>query len=313
MPIRSWGAFLLLGSIWGSSFLWIKLALAELSPFTLVGFRLLFGALGMAFVLWARQPSFPKEKRLWFLLALMGLTNTALPFVLITWGQTSIDSGVASILNSTTPLFTLVIAHFFLDDERMNVPRALGLVVGFIGIVLLFSKDVSGDGFRSGLLGQAAVLAAAISYAGSSVFARRTFREVPLLVQASVPLFVADAFIWLGAVGFESPLVVPQLPLTWLSLAWLGLLGSCLAYLLYFYLLTHVGSTRTMLVTYMFPVIGIGLGVIFLDEALDLHLIFGASLVVAGIGVVNWTPRQNNRLLAKADKSHLVDRQGRSN
>ncbi len=291
MPIRSWGAFLLLGSIWGSSFLWIKLALAELGPFTLVGFRLLFGALGIAFVLWAHRPSFPQDKRTWFLLALMGLTNTALPFVLISWGQTSIDSGVASILNSTTPLFTLVIAHFFLDDERMNAPRAIGLAVGFIGIVLLFSRDVSGDRFRSGLLGQAAVLTAAISYAGSAVFARRSFREVPLLVQAAVPLLVADTIIWLGALGLESPLILPQLPITWLSLAWLGLLGSCVAYLLYFYLLTHVGPTRTMLVTYMFPVIGIGLGVIFLNEALDLQLVLGALLVVAGIGVVNWNPR----------------------
>jgi drug/metabolite transporter (DMT)-like permease len=290
MPIRSWGAFLLLGSVWGSSFLWIKLALAELSPFSLVGFRLLFGALGMMLVLWARRPTFPSDKRTWVLLALMGLTNTAMPFVLITWGQTSIDSGVASILNSTTPLFTLVIAHFFLDDERMNLPRALGLLVGFIGIVLLFSRDVSAEGFRTGLLGQGAVLVAAISYASSSVFARRAFRHVPLLVQAAVPLFVADAIIWVGALSLEGPLALPRLPITWIALAWLGLLGSCLAYLLYFYLLTHEGSTRTMLVTYMFPVIGVGLGVTFLGESLDARLILGALLVVAGIGVVNWRP-----------------------
>lgn len=293
MPTRSWGAFLLLGSIWGSSFLWIKLALAELGPFTLVGFRLLFGALGMVLVLGIRRPSFPTNRKSWLLLAIMGLTNTAMPFVLISWGQTSIDSGVASILNSTTPLFTLVIAHFFLDDERMTVPRAIGLVVGFFGILLLFSRDVGVDGFRSGLLGQAAVLAAAISYAASSVFARRAFRNVPLLVQAAVPLFVADMLIWVGAFSIEAPLSLPSLPITWISLAWLGLLGSCVAYLLYFYLLTTVGSTRTVLVTYMFPVIGIGLGVLFLGESLDVRLVVGALLVVAGIGVVNWKPREN--------------------
>ena len=292
MPTRSWGAFLLLGSIWGSSFLWIKLALAELGPFTLVGFRLLFGALGMVLVLGIRRPTFPANRKTWLLLAIMGLTNTAMPFVLISWGQTSIDSGVASILNSTTPLFTLVIAHFFLDDERMTAPRAIGLVVGFIGILLLFSRDVGMDGFRSGLLGQAAVLAAAISYAASSVFARRAFRNVPLLVQAAVPLFVADMLIWVGAFSIEAPLSLPSLPITWISLAWLGLLGSCVAYLLYFYLLTTVGSTRTVLVTYMFPVIGIGLGVLFLGESLDVRLVVGALLVVAGIGVVNWKPRK---------------------
>ena len=103
MSLRSWSAFLLLGLIWGSSFLWIKLALVELGPFTLVGYRLLFGALGMSIVLLLRRPVFPRGRRIFSLLALMGLTNTALPFTLISWGQTSIDSGVASILNSTTP------------------------------------------------------------------------------------------------------------------------------------------------------------------------------------------------------------------
>jgi drug/metabolite transporter (DMT)-like permease len=300
MPIRSWGAFLLLGLVWGSSFLWIKLALAELGPFTLVAFRLLLGALGMAIVLWLRRPTFPRDMRTLGLLALMGLTNTALPFTLISWGQTSMDSGVASILNSTTPLFTLVIAHFFLDDERMNLPRAIGLVVGFIGILLLFSRDVGLEGFRSGMLGQAAVLAAAISYASSSVFARRALRQVPLLIQASIPLFVADGLIWGSALTIEAPIIWPRLPITWISLAWLGLLGSCLAYLLYFYLLTHEGSTRTTLVTYMFPVIGISLGVLFLGETLDARLFIGALLVVAGIGVVNWKPRGQIRDRSKA-------------
>lgn len=292
MSIRSWGAFLLLGSIWGSSFLWIKIALVELSPFTLVGYRLLFGALGMLLVLFARRPSFPEERRVWAMLILMGITNTALPFVLISWGEIVIDSGVASILNSTTPLFTLIIAHFFLSDERMTVPRALGLLLGFAGILLLFSRDIGLEGFRSGLLGQAAVLTAAISYAGSSVFARRAFREVPVLVQSAVPLFTADLLIWGGALAFESPLALPSLPLTWIALLWLGLLGSCLAYLLYFYLINKEGSTRSTLVTYMFPVIGVALGVLFLGETLDARLVIGALMVVAGIGVVNWKPRQ---------------------
>jgi drug/metabolite transporter (DMT)-like permease len=290
MPIRSWGAFLLLGSIWGSSFLWIKIALAELEPFTLVGYRLLFGAVGMALVLLVRRPALPKERRTWLLLALMGVTNTALPFVLISWGEIVIDSAVASILNSTTPLFTLIIAHYFLSDERMDLARALGLLLGFAGILLLFSRDVGLEGFRSGLLGQAAVLAAALSYAGSSVFARRAFRDVPLLIQASIPLFSADLLIWVGAIALESPVNIPALPITWVALAWLGLLGSCIAYLLYFYLINNVGSTRSTLVTYMFPVIGVVLGVLFLDERLDLRLIIGALMVVAGIGVVNWKP-----------------------
>ncbi len=171
---------------------------------------------------------------------------------------------------------------------------------------MLFSRDVGSEGFRSGLWGQVAVLAAAISYAGSSVFARRSFREVPLLFQAAIPLFIADALIWGAAYAFETPLVWPNIPLTWISLAFLGLLGSCVAYLLFFYLLATVGSTRTVLVTYMFPVIGLALGVLFLNEQLDSQLVFGALLVVAGIGVVNWKPKVQQR--EGHDKSLLGNR-----
>jgi drug/metabolite transporter (DMT)-like permease len=291
MKSKEWVWFVALGMIWGSSFLWIKVAVQEVDPFTLVGWRLLFGALGMLVVLVVRRPAFPRQRSTWLAMAVMGMINTALPFVLISWGEKTIDSAVASILNSTVPLFTLVIAHFFLHDDRISVPKVVGLAVGFLGVLTLLVRDLEPGGFRTGALGQAAVLLAAISYASASVFGRRTMREVSPLVQAFVPMVAADAVVWSAATQVGSPGVLPGLPITWVALLWLGLLGSCVAYLLYFHLLHAVGATRATMVTYLFPVVGVALGVLFLGEHADWHLVVGALLVVGSIAIVNWVPR----------------------
>lgn len=290
MSVKSWGAFGLLGLVWGSSFLWIKLALREVLPFTLVGYRLLFGLVGMALVIAVVRPRFPRDKKTWLMLLLLGLTNTALPFVLISWGEQSIDSARAAILNSTVPLFTLVIAHFVLPDERISWKRGSGLLIGLIGVRVLVGGNVDLSNIGGQSWGDAAVLAAAIMYAGSAVFARKTLKEIPFTVQASIPLISGDLAIWMAAVWLESPLRLPQLPLTWTALIWLGLLGSCVAYLLYYFLLNEIGPTRLTMVTYVFPVVGVVLGVVFLQEKLGWQLLAGGTLVLAGIFIVNRVP-----------------------
>lgn len=288
MKLKDWLAFLALGLAWGSSFLWIKIAVQEIGPFTLVALRLLFGIMGLIVVVALNRPRWPGTRRLWWVLVVLGLTNTAVPFVLISWGELFIDSAVAAVLNSTVPLFTMLIAHIFLSDDRITLPRIVGLLVGFGGVVVLLSRDLD---FQSGLsgsvLGQGAVLLAALFYAGSGVFARRNTQGLSPVVQALVPLVVADSAIWLAVPLAESPFILPQLPLTWIAILWLGLVGSCIAYLLYYYLLHSVGPTRTTLVTYVFPLVGVALGVIFLNELLDWHLFVGATMVVGSIAVVN--------------------------
>jgi drug/metabolite transporter (DMT)-like permease len=288
---KDWGAFALLGCIWGSSFLWIKIAVQELDPFTLVGWRLLFGLVGMVVVVGLVRPPFPRGARIWVFMAILGITNTALPFVLISWGEKTIDSGVTSILNSTVPLFTLLVAHLFLHDDRITLPKVLGLLTGLAGVIVLLLRDLQPGSLGGSLLGQAAVILGAIAYAGSSVFARRTMREVSPVVQAFVPMVAADASVWAVATQAGTPGRLPAMPLTWVALLWLGLLGSCTAFLLYYHLLHSVGATRTTMVTYLFPVVGVALGVLFLREQADWHLLVGALLVVAGIGVVNLPAR----------------------
>ncbi len=287
MKIKEWSAFALLGLVWGSSFLWIKIAVQEVGPFTLVAFRLLFGVLGLLVIMrWQRQ-SFPRDRRTLLAYLFMGVVNTAVPFVLISWGETKIDSGLASILNGTVPLFTIVIAHYWLHDEKITVGRLAGLAVGFVGVVVLVSRDFGPQGLHGNLWGQLAVIAASICYATAITFSRRHLRNQPPVVQSLMVLLIADAVIWPATLMADRPFHLPQLPITWLALAWLGLLGSCFAYLMFFYLINAWGPTRASLVTYVFPVIGVFLGIIFLKEVADWRLIVGTLLIAGAVLGVN--------------------------
>ena len=287
MKLKEWGAFAALGLIWGTSFLWIKIAVQEIGPFMLVALRLLFGLLGLVVVMLARRQPLPRDRRTWLAFLFMGIFNTAVPFTLISWGETRIDSGLASILNGTVPLFTIVIAHFWLHDDKITLGRIGGLVVGFIGVVVLVSRDIGPQGLHGNVFGQLAVIVASISYATAITFSRRYLRGIQPVLQAFSTLVIADLVLWLAVPVAEQPLVWPSLPLTWLAIAWLGLLGSCTAYLLFFWLINAWGPTRASLVTYVFPVIGLVLGVLFLGETPDWRLIVGSVLIVGGILVVN--------------------------
>src|SRR3989304_979136 len=295
MKTKDWLAFITLSLAWGSSFFWIKIAVQDIGPFMLVALRVLFGILGLVLVMLIRRPTRPSNWRTWRSLLILGLTNTALPFVLISWAEQYIDSAVAAILNSSVPLFTMLIAHFVLTDDRMTRQRVFGLLVGFLGVIVLTLRDLSGD-VRLNLLAQAAMLLAVLFYAGSSVFIRRNTQGISPIVQALVPLLAADAFIWAGALFAESPIRLPAMGLTWFSLIWLGLVGAWLAYLLYYYLVHSIGPPRATMVTYTFPIVGIGLGVLVLPllgypaEALDLNLIIGTVLILGSLFLVNRRP-----------------------
>lgn len=286
MKSRDLVAFLGLALAWGSSFLWIKIAVAEIGPFTLVALRLFFGVLGLSLVVWIGRPAWPKRRGEWITLAVLGLTNTAAPFVLISWGEQFIDSAVASVYNSTVPLFTVLIAHLFLREERFSLLRMIGVVIGFLGVVLIFARDLA-QGFRLGLLGQGAVLLAALLYGASAVLTRRNTKQIDRRLIALLPLLVADSLAWGGAVTVEAPLQLPQLPITWVAAVWLGLIGSFVAYLLYFHLVHNIGPTRAAMVTYTFPVSGLMLGALFLGEQISLNLVAGSALVVGSLLIVN--------------------------
>ena len=286
MKTRDWVAFIALALAWGSSFLWIKIALEEMGPFLLVAFRLLFGVLGLVVALIITRPKWPLDRHTWQVLIVLGFINTAIPFVLISWAEVYIDSAVASILNGSVPLFTTIIAHFFVSDDRMNSAKLIALFTGFAGVVILLMRDLQGE-LELNLLGHGAMLLAVLFYAIGAVYARRGTSEVSPVIRALIPVASADAMIWLVTPLVESPLALPQLPITWFALVWLGVIGSCVAYLLFYYLIHAIGPTRATMVTYTFPLIGVVLGVVFLGELLDINLVLGGGLVLASIVIVN--------------------------
>jgi drug/metabolite transporter (DMT)-like permease len=283
---KHWFVFLLLGAIWSSSFMWIKIAVQEVGPITLVAFRVLFGLLFGVVVILFQRAQLPRSFKEWSPLLLLGVTNVAIPFFLISWGEQSIDSAVAAILDATVPLFTILIAHFLLHDDKMTVQKVTGLLIGFAGVVILMSKDI-GASFGS-VLGQLAVVLACIFYAGSSVFARRTTEDTPGILRSAGPLLSATAIMWPATFLLESPIKIPHLAVTWISLLFLGIFGSGLAFVLSYYLLHEIGPTRTSMVTYLFPIGGVLLGVIFLNEKLSWQLLAGTVLVIVSLAVVNW-------------------------
>lgn len=288
MQWKPWGAFLFLGALaWGTSFLWIKIALQEIGPLTLVTYRMLFGAATAWLLTAVIARRITVARRHFGFMILLGLLNTAVPVTLISWSELHISSGLAGVLNSSVPLWTIIIAHFILPDDRFTAPKIAGLLTGFAGVVILISRDVGPAGFAGTLWGQLAVIVAAAMYGLSNVLVRRNLRGVHPLHTASVSLTAATVYMAIAAPLIEAPFAVPQLGMTWLACAWMGIIGMGLAYLAYFYLINTWGATRTALVTYVFPVTAVLLGIVFLGERPSWHVFAGGALIIGGIALVN--------------------------
>ena len=286
MKTKHWIAFIALGGIWSSSFLWIKIGVQEASPNVLVAFRMLFGAIMATAIAVYQKSEWPTDRKTLINFAILGPTSLAIPIFFISWGEQIIDSAVASILNATVPLFTLIIAHFWLHDDKITRQKVTGLLTGFAGILILFSKDLLASQHQN-VIGQLAVILAALFYAWSAVFGRKTTQHIKGMSRAALPVITAAIFMWITIPFTEKPLALPHLPITWIAFLWLGLLGSGITSLLFYYLLHEIGPTRTTLVTYIFPVGGVLLGVIFLKETLTWQLIAGTILIIMSLIIVN--------------------------
>jgi drug/metabolite transporter (DMT)-like permease len=280
-----WLIFIGLGLMWGSSYLFIMFGLDTLTPFTLVALRLLIGGtlLGIV-VLVAREPA-PRDRRTYAHLAVMSVLNIVLPFSLITWAELAVPSSLASILTATVPLFVIIIAAAALRDEPITLNRVGGLAIGFAGVVLLTARGpMAGD---AGLLPQLALLGAAASYGAGAVYARRNVKGLRPMVPAAFQ--VGFAFVIAGALAlvFERPFDLRPDAMAIASVAWLGLFGSGLAYLAFFHLLGTFGATRTSMVAYLMPLVGIGLGVVVASEPISWQMIAGTILIIGGVALVN--------------------------
>lgn len=281
-----WVLFGLLGLFWGSSYLFIKIGVETLPTFMLIAGRLGIGSLLLAAVLLAAREPLPRSPRVYGHLVMLALVNIVIPFTLITWGEQSIDSALAAVLNSTVPLFTIVLAAMVFVDEAITVSRLVGLLVGFVGVVILTSRSLGGAS-ESSLLGEAAMIGASIAYACGNVYARRMVHGLRPMVPAFFQVFIAFLITGTLALVTEDPFGIAIRSDAAFAVLWLGVLGSGFAYLVFYRLLRDWGSTRTSLVAYILPVVGIALGVLVLGETVDARIILGTAFVIGGVGLVN--------------------------
>ena len=292
---QAWISFWLVGFIWGSSFMFIRVGVEQIGPFQLVFIRTAIAAIGLGIVAWLRGLKFQADFQSIRDLVILGVVNTVFPFALITWGETSIDSGLAAVLQSSAAFFTLIVAHFTFADERITWKKIAGLVVGFVGVCVLMSRSWEAGGIQtSSLAGQLAVIVASLCYGFGGVYTRKVIskRMEPVVAAAGA---MTTAAIVTGILMLIAPLAGGQAVVApWemhsnvlFAVITLGLVNTFLAYLMFYPMVKVIGAARGSMVTYIVPAVGLALGALFLNEAVDARLLIGALLILAGIGVVN--------------------------
>lgn len=287
MKLRNFLLLILLASLWGPSFLFIKVAVAGIPPLTLVAGRVgLAAVLLYAFLRWQGR-SLPRSRSVWKHIAFVALFHNALPFVLFGWGEQYIDSALASILNGTTPLFTIVLAHFFVADDRLTGAKAAGVLLGFGGLLLLIAPSLA-DGLQVTTLGLLAVALASAFYGVAIVYTRNHMRGLPPLVAPTAQMIMATVYVLPFSLLVERPFTLPAPSLASLgSLLALAILGTAVAFIVYYRLMENADPSYVSMVTYVIPVIGVILGVVILNERLTWHAYAGCALILLGVIIVN--------------------------
>lgn len=291
---------ILLGSIWGASYLFIKLGGEYVTPVTLVAMRTTVAGIVLFLALLVRGEKLPPLRApIWRHFIVIGLLNSVVPYTLITWGEVHVPSGLAAILVGAMPIFTVLLAHWLTHDEKLSQRKILGIIAGFIGVVILFMPDVL-QAATANLLGGVAVVVAALSYAYATIYARRHFKGQPHVTVAFGQMLTASLFLIPASLFLEHPWTLTPTPLALGAILTLAILGTAIAYMLYYWLIEHVGATRTSLVTYISPVIAVILGAVYLHEELQWTTVAGLVLIIAGVGLVT------NIQLGGAQRQDLV-------
>jgi drug/metabolite transporter (DMT)-like permease len=267
----------LLSVLWGGSFFFVGVAVKDLPPLTIVLARVAFAAALLTPVMWVRGTKFPAGVADWQPFFVMAVLNNVIPFSLIVIGQTMIASGLASVVNATTPLFTVLVMAAF-GEEALNLRRVAGAILGLVGVLILRGPQLETSPHQT--IGILLCLGAALSYGFSGVWGRRKLSSIPPLTSATCQLVCSSVVMLVLAAAIEWPhgLSMPG-PATWWSLLGFAALSTALAYIVFFQILIRSGATNAMLVTLLVPVTAILLGHFALDEALNRHEITGALII----------------------------------
>lgn len=289
---RDWMLLLALVAMWGSSFMFNRIAVASLPPLTVVAGRIGIAALVLVAVVFALGRRLPPPGRDWAPFVLIAVIGNALPFYLITWGQQVVESALAGILMAMMPLATIVLAHFLIAGEHLTRQRAGGFLVGFSGIVLLMGPAAlagfGGDALR--IVSQLAVLGGALCYAMQSVLTRLLVKG-DVLVAAAATLLVASLIVVPAALWLQPPWTLAPSPQSVAAVIWLGVAPTAIATILYFMLIRSAGPSFMSLVNYLSPGVAVMLGLLVMGETPQANAYFGLVLILAGIAVTQWRRR----------------------
>jgi drug/metabolite transporter (DMT)-like permease len=298
ISLFEWFLLILLSIIWGGSFFFIKIALAELRPFTIVLGRVGVAALVLHLVIRATGQHLPSNRSTWGLFFVMGAINNLIPFSLISWGQTQVASGLASILNATTPLWTVVLAHLFTDDERLTPNRLGGGLCGLSRVVIMIGTDAFA-GISLNVVAQLAILGATLSYSIAAIFGKR-FKMFPPLITATGQVTATAIMMAPIAIMVDRPWTGPSLqPARWGALLGLAVLSTAVAYIIYFRLLGTVGATNLLLVTFLIPISALLLGAFILGKKLHPRDFSGMALIGLGLAFIDGRLIEKIRLMAR--------------
>lgn len=291
MTVMEWAMLFALASVWGGSFFFNSVAVRELPVFTVVVSRVALAAIILLVILRLRGERMPRDRHVWAAFFVMGLLNNAVPFSLIVWGQQHIASGVASILNASTPLFTVILAHVLTRDERMSAGKLAGVLIGFAGVAAMIGADALRD-LGVHVAAQIMCLGGAISYALAAIYGRR-FRAMGISpMSTATGQVIASSLILLPLVlVLDRPwtLAMPGVPAA-LALIGVATISTALAYVLYFRILATAGATNLLLVTFLVPVSAILLGTLFLGEVLLPRHLAGMALIGTGLMAIDGRP-----------------------
>lgn len=277
--------WLLLCGIWGSTWLFIKLGLADLPPLTFAGIRFVIACAIIVLVIRARGISLPNQRRDWILLAVTGVLSFSLNYGLIFWAEQYISSGLAALLQATTPAFGLVIAHLYLPSERLTWTKIAGVILGICGVGVVFSNQLSIAGGLA-LAGSVAVVLSSVFVAYSNVLIKAHGRKLePAILAAGQMFFGLIPLLLIGIPLEGNPLHHRWTPMALVSLFYLAIVGSVIAFLLYYWLIHNMDVTKTMMISLVTPVVAVLLGMVVLREKLDWRTIAGGAMIMSGIAL----------------------------
>ena len=283
MGIVEWGMLLLLSAMWGSSFLFMKVAVQTIPVFTVVLGRIGLAAVLLTVYVYARGLRLPTSLADWKQLAILGFLRAALPITLFVWAGSQIDSNLSGILNSTTPLFTVIVAHFFTKDERLNGARLVGILVSMAGVVYLMGFEAL-QGLGSNIWGQVAVLGATCAYGFAGVYGRQSNR-LPVAVSTAGFLLTSTAMILPIALIVDQPWTLRPEWVAVGSVVALAVFNTAVAFIIWLQLLLRAGANNTSQVTFIIPFVSILLGVVVLGEQVGWHTAIGFGLILLGLAV----------------------------